>query len=194
MPGGRPPEPVPQDLAESLLEWLANGKTLTTWLRQPGSPSSMSTIYNWIRKDPEFAADFARVRCSSAMVLMDEAQDILDDNSGDWIVDDKGAKTLDREHISRSKERAAFRAKRAACFAPESFGLRIQHGGIPDAPPIKFEQSGPTPPPMNDYQDPVTGRKMPGLLTSIAKLHALAQEHIGASESVESNEGDEDPS
>lgn len=145
MPAGRPPgrDPVPAEKAEAVIEWLTEGGSLYEFCRQPGNPR-IRTVYAWCEKDPDFDARFARARKLGAASMMEKAQAIADDPTGDWVVDDRGAKQLDREHIQRSKLRVDTMLRRAACFSPEQFGTRVQMTGITGAPPIKIESTGPS--------------------------------------------------
>jgi len=58
---GRPPEPVPQAHADSLVAWISDGKPLREWCRQPGNPPHQ-TVYCWMDKDEEFVRRIARAR------------------------------------------------------------------------------------------------------------------------------------
>ena len=58
---GRPPTPVPQQLAEEAIAWLEQGKTLAEWCRLPGKVER-STVHRWMDKDEQFAQRLARAR------------------------------------------------------------------------------------------------------------------------------------
>lgn len=129
---GRPPEPVPSDIADRMVDWLASGRTLTSFMALDGMPAA-ATITDWKKKDPEFAERFARAREAGAAMMIDEGQDILD--------------KADAETIQVAKEQAAYRVKRAACFAPHLYGTKVAIGGDANAPAIKVESTpGPAAP------------------------------------------------
>lgn len=65
---GRPPEPVPQDIADKVCEWLADGKPLEDLCRQPGMPSTR-TVREWKAKDEAFAAAYTRAREDGGHVI-----------------------------------------------------------------------------------------------------------------------------
>lgn len=127
-PVGRPVEPVPQDIADKMVDWLASGRTLTSFMSLDGMPKA-ATITEWKQKDAAFAERFARAREAGASMMIDEGQDLLDE--------------ADAESIQVAKEQAAYRLKRAACFAPHLYGTKVSLGGDASAPAIKVEQSGP---------------------------------------------------
>ena len=74
---GRPVEPVPQHIAEDLVHWIASGKTLRSFCRQEQMPA-YSSVYEWIRKDPDFSARIARARESGYDAIADECVEIID--------------------------------------------------------------------------------------------------------------------
>lgn len=113
---GRPPEAVPEHIADALLTWLYEGKTMKAFCEQEGMPKRR-TIDDWKAKDAEFAAALARARAASAEALMDMAQDEADDRA---------------EDPQRSKVRIDTLAKRAAGILPSVWGTnraQVEHSG-----------------------------------------------------------------
>lgn len=127
---GRPPEPVPADIAEALLEHVANGGSVLSFCRLPGMPSRWS-IYRWARKDTEFSQQFTIARECRGDVLVEEALEIADDASRDTVVGEDGQERPNGEWIQRSKLRADLRMRVAACFDPKRFGQKaqVEHSG-----------------------------------------------------------------
>ncbi len=74
-------------------------------------------------------AQYARAREMQADALFDEALAIADDGSGDWAVDKDGKKTLDHEHVQRSRLRVDTRKWAAGKLAPKRYGDKMQHTG-----------------------------------------------------------------
>ncbi len=64
-----------------------------------------------------------------ADALFDEALEIADDASGDWSTDKDGKKTLDHEHVQRSRLRVDTRKWAAGKLAPKRYGDKLQHTG-----------------------------------------------------------------
>ena len=83
-PVGRPPEPVPQDLANELVAWLAAGKPLRQWCRLDGKPD-FHTVYLWLDKDEEFARRIARAREDGHDVIADECKELADTQPADQV-------------------------------------------------------------------------------------------------------------
>lgn len=129
MPAGRPTERVPQNIADELVEWIGEGKTLREFCRQTGYPS-YGTIYDWIEKDAKFSSRIARARLMGEDVIAMECMEIADDGRNDWM-DTRQGKTLDSEHVQRSKLRIDTRLKLLAKWNPKKYGdkLDLNHGG-----------------------------------------------------------------
>lgn len=124
---GRPPEPVPQDKADSLVEWISNGKTLRSWCRIDGNPS-YAAVYDWEAKDAVFATRLARARDIGADAFADECVAISDDGSNDYIDTPVGRK-FDPENVNRSKLRVWSRLELLKCWNPRKYGARVQVDG-----------------------------------------------------------------
>jgi hypothetical protein len=131
---GRPQEPVPQDKADSLVDWISNGETLRDWCRENGV--GFSTVYDWMAKDEIFAGRIARARDVGEEVIAQECMEIADDARNDWMEkkNEDGEKTgveFNKEHVQRSKLRIETRLKLLAKWNPKKWGDRqqIEHSG-----------------------------------------------------------------
>ena len=71
---GRPSIKTPEVL-DRICEWIANGQTLRSFCRLPGSPSFVA-VYEWKDADPEFKARYERAREIGAALLHEEILDI----------------------------------------------------------------------------------------------------------------------
>lgn len=114
---GRPPEPVPTEAAEHVLNRLVDGTGLTVICAD--MDCAPSTVYRWAYKDEAFAQQFARAREYSADALVDQAQEIAD--------------TATPENVQVAKLRCEMLWKRAACFRPSKYGQKSQvahEGGL----------------------------------------------------------------
>ena len=127
---GRPPEPVPQDIADAVVEWIAEGKPLREFCRQPGMPARR-TVDDWRLKDEAFAARVARARDVGYAQIADECL---------AIVDTSDAK--DDQDVARRKLRVETRLKLLACWDPRRYGNKVAVGGDADAPPIRMLSDG----------------------------------------------------
>jgi hypothetical protein len=70
-------ETFPQDIANQVVAWIAEGKTLRAFCRQEGKPA-YTTIYAWMKKDADFAERIARARDSGHDSIADECLEIID--------------------------------------------------------------------------------------------------------------------
>ncbi len=117
-------------LAAKICRRLAEGETLRAICRDPVMPDK-ATILRWLadKKKADFRDQYAHAREMQADALFDEALEIADDASGDWAVDKDGKKTLDHEHVQRSRLRVDTRKWAAGKLAPKRYGDKLQHTG-----------------------------------------------------------------
>ncbi len=99
-PRGRPPEPVPEDIAERVLEWLSTGRPLAAFCSKPGNPSRR-TVHDWRKKDPEFRRQFEFAREFGFWSLCDEVIMIADEEAPDG--------KLTHAFLARQRERIRVR-------------------------------------------------------------------------------------
>ena len=76
-----------------------------------------------------FSAQYARARDLRADTLFDEALEIADETSDDWIRAEDEKKVLDHEHVQRSRLRVDTRKWAAGKLAPKRYGDKLQHTG-----------------------------------------------------------------
>jgi hypothetical protein len=134
---GRPAEPVPQDKADSIIEWISEGKTLRDWCRQPNTPT-FRTVYNWLEKDDEFSARFARARDIGFDCIAQECLDIAD-NLFEGIrtkETNNGVETFREDALGHRKLQIDTRLKLLAKWNPKKYGDR---SGEDDRPPQPIE-------------------------------------------------------
>lgn len=128
MPSGRPIEPVPQDLADEIVEWIGEGKTLREYCRQDGKPA-FRTVYDWQDKDELFAARIARAREDGYDVIAQECLEIADDGTNDWETrtNKEGSEyqAVNPEVVNRSRLRVDTRLKLLAKWNPRKYGDKI---------------------------------------------------------------------
>lgn len=139
---GRPPEPVPQNIADELVIWISEGKTLRDFCRQDGKPH-FTTVYDWLEKDEQFALRFARARSIGEDVIAMECLEIADDATNDFVetFDKKGGKRVipDMELVNRSRLRVDTRLKLLAKWNPKKYGERVQNEIVgKDGGPVAF--------------------------------------------------------
>lgn len=145
---GRPAEPVPQDIADEIVEWISEGKTLREFCRQSGKPSFV-TVYAWQKKDASFAERIACARESGEDQIHQECLEIADNTHSGVTVTEKpyvfeGAavknpdgtpvivtETKTGDMLEHRKLRIDTRLKLLAKWNPKKYGdrLDLNHGG-----------------------------------------------------------------
>lgn len=119
---GRPPEPVPQDKADEIIDWISAGKTLREWCRIEGNPA-FRTVYDWADKDEAFAARFARAREVGHDVIAEEALHIID--TFPMMADSESGSRIDSGHVTWLRNRAEQRLKLLAKWNPKKYGDKV---------------------------------------------------------------------
>ncbi len=117
-------------LAAKICRRLAEGETLRAICRDTAMPDK-ATVLRWLADEAkaDFRDQYAHARDMQADALFDEALEIADDASGDWSTDKDGKKTLDHEHVQRSRLRVDTRKWAAGKLAPKRYGDKLQHTG-----------------------------------------------------------------
>lgn len=105
------------------------------------------TVYGWMASDKGFAARIAHARDVGFDAIGEEALEIADDGTNDWIEreNERTGRTetvLDNEHVQRSKLRIETRLKLLAKWCPKRYGekLTTELTG-PDGGPLQIEES-----------------------------------------------------
>lgn len=148
MPGGRPSEPVPQDVADAVIAWIAEGRPLREYCRIQGNPSH-TTVYDWLKKDEQFSLRFACARESGEDLIAQECLEIADETPMATITfGENGVKEcIDNAGIQRNKLRVDTRLKLLAKWNPKKYGDRVQNEHTGEAGgPIQIVSSIPRPP------------------------------------------------
>lgn len=76
MPAGRPPLPFDENAAEQILEAIADGMGLVTFLKSRPDMPSYPTVMRWVRDNPDFAAQYACAREDMADHDADKIADV----------------------------------------------------------------------------------------------------------------------
>ena len=122
---GRPPEPVPLDKADAIIDWISTGQTLRQWCRE--NDIHYSTVYLWMAKDDEFAQRFAQARDIGHDCIADEILEIIDTEPemAETFSQSGGSKHRDSGHITWLKNRAEQRLKLLAKWNPKKYGDKV---------------------------------------------------------------------
>lgn len=123
---GRPPEPVPANFADEIIAWITDGKTLRDYCRQKGKPA-WQTVYEWVRKDKDFAERFAHARDAGTDAI---AEDTI------AMIDEPPAQTADGSRIDPAfvqwrRIQVEQRLKLLAKWNPKKYGdkVGVEHAG-----------------------------------------------------------------
>ena len=92
-----------------------DGRSLRAICREPGMPGR-ATIFDWLKANADFRRQYALARQVQADLLAEEALEIADDTSRDFI-DDKP----NREAIARAKLRIDTRRWLLSHLAPKKY-------------------------------------------------------------------------
>ncbi len=126
---GRPTR-YTEAIAVKICRHLAEGESLRKISKDTAMPA-ISTVMGWLfdGKHADFSEQYARARDLQADKLFDEALEIADETSDDWIRAEDGKKILDHEHVQRSRLRVDTRRWAAGKLAPTRYGDKLQHTG-----------------------------------------------------------------
>ena len=128
------PTTFTNDVADEICEQIAEGLSLRSICRKDEQPG-LRTIMRWLREKPEFRQQYASARDAQADALFEEAFDIADDASNDWMKregkDGSIAWVENGESIQRSRLRVDLRKWAAGKLAPKKYGEKIvqEHAG-----------------------------------------------------------------
>lgn len=116
-------------LIDKICAELAKGYSLRRVCSEEGMPA-LDTIFNWLRKYPEFSEQYARAKQESADALADEILDISDNGENDWMETfypngkPKGWE-INGEAVQRSKLRVESRKWLMAKMKPKTYGEKL---------------------------------------------------------------------
>ena len=110
-----------KEIGDEIVLRLANGQSLHSICKLDHMPH-ISTIYDWIAKEPSFAEHYGRARESAAHTLFDQMIDIADDSSRDLLEDG----SANNAAIARARLQIETRARVAGKLHARVYGERIE--------------------------------------------------------------------
>jgi len=135
-PVGNPTKKT-QELCDTIIDQIIEGKSLVKILKNLPSPLNYSTFTRWLASDEELSTRYAEAKRIQADYLAEELLDIADDGSNDWMAsndpENPGYK-VNQEYYQRSRLRLDTRKWIASKLRPMKYGDRVTHGGDSDAP------------------------------------------------------------
>ncbi|PCH81190.1 MAG: terminase small subunit protein [Hyphomicrobiales bacterium] len=112
-------------LWNQILEYLMDGLTLRQIANRDGIPSK-ATIMRWIADFPERKVDYDAARELLIDAMEDEILAIADDGTNDWNFRENGLKSIDHDHINRSRLRVDARKWILSHRRPKTYGAPTQ--------------------------------------------------------------------
>ncbi len=113
---GRPKESTPAKLAESLLDHIADGETLSSWCRIKGRPAAR-TVRAWKTRDAGFAAAYAHAREIGGDLIADRMRETAQN------------RTKYRDDVNHRKLKIDTDKWLLARWFPTSYGDRVALAG-----------------------------------------------------------------
>lgn len=112
----KPPVRPSQKLFDEIVEWVSEGKTLSSFCRQPNRPT-FKAVYDWLDRYPEFELQFARARKLGFDMIAEDCFKIADEMPP---IDDKGR--TDAGFVSWQKNRVWTRTQLLAKWDRRRYG------------------------------------------------------------------------
>lgn len=119
------------EIAETILERLADGEGLIAICRDAGMPSD-GAVRHWVESDHDgFATKYTRARARGYERLADEILELSDDSRRDVRVGEDGREIVDHEVVARSRLRVDSRKWLLSKLLPKTYGdkLDLNHAG-----------------------------------------------------------------
>lgn len=138
---GRPSDYSPQ-VAEAIIEWIAAGKPLREFCRQEDTPA-WRTVYDWLERNPDFSARFARARDMGADAIAEQALEIADtplEGVRTEVGGKDGPKEIREDMLGHRRLQVETRLKLLAKWNPKKYGEKLAVGGDAEAPPIRVQK------------------------------------------------------
>lgn len=129
------------EIVEDIVARIAEGVTVAELCRKHGI--ARQTFYNWIAEDEELAGRIAHARVLGFDAIAEEALEIAEDGTNDWIERQKEDGSIDEvlnhEHVQRSKLRIETRLKLLAKWDPKRYGDKVTLAGDKENP-VTFQK------------------------------------------------------
>jgi hypothetical protein len=130
------------ELEQSVIDWIADGKTLREWARQPNHPSH-DAVYNREKVDDDFKQRIARARLTGEEVIAQECLAIADTPQIGQIVTEKpdGSSEIRTEDmLGHRKLQIDTRLKLLAKWNPRKWGDKAEVAMTgPEGGPLQAE-------------------------------------------------------
>ena len=122
-------------MAARILEWIADGQTLSSFCRKRGTPSSR-TVENWKYKDEAFASAYARVREIGAGVIADRMREKAAEPIPTGLQKGEANAIVMHRRLIIDTDKWLL-----ARWFPTQYGDRVAISGAEGAPPIQLSNA-----------------------------------------------------
>jgi hypothetical protein len=126
------------ELIDEICDRLSAGESLNSILKSRSEMPAFITIYQWLRKYPDFAKKYDDARVHQAETLADGIIAIADEEPKK-IIDDKGVVRIDSSYVLWIRNRMDARKWIASKLKSERWSDRTAIGGVKDGESIKTE-------------------------------------------------------
>ncbi len=115
-----------QDTRDEICRRISIGESLISICKSEGMPDK-STVLDWLFKEPDFVAQYARAREAQAEHYLDEIIEISDDSMLDTEMGEDGIERTNHEVVARARLRVDTRKWAMSKLAPKKYGDRIEN-------------------------------------------------------------------
>lgn len=128
MAGGRPSDYSPE-VAARICEEMITGRSLRSICADSDMPS-ISSVYLWMSKHPEFSQQYARAQVDRATAMAEEILEISDDSADDVLIQDDRAYP-NSVSVARDKLKVDTRKWLLSRMDPKRYGDKVEtvHSG-----------------------------------------------------------------
>lgn len=133
-PGEGRPTKYNEEIADKICKQLTEGKSLKRLIEDDNIMPHISTIFDWINSNQEFADKYARARKVQAEFFVDEIIDISD--KGGRYYDGEGNLKIDATAIQRARLMVDTRKWYASKVLPKMYGDRLQVDDVSNKEPV----------------------------------------------------------
>ena len=115
-----------QDTRDEICRRISIGESLISICKSEGMPDK-STVLDWLFKEPDFVAQYARAREAQAEHYLDEIIEISNDSVLDTEMGEDGIERTNHEVVARARLRVDTRKWAMSKLAPKKYGDRIEN-------------------------------------------------------------------
>jgi len=138
-----------KEIIKKICDEIEAGESVAEICRQDGMPKR-KTVYQWLAKYPDFMEKYRASKMAGVEALVDQMMDIANDASEDFkrdddgcvLLDKKGNRVIDGEHVQRSRLKIDTIKWVATKLVPRLYGdkTQVEHTGEVGVKALSDEQ------------------------------------------------------